>query len=588
MSITVFLPIFKVQIEFQVKHGRRWTALEHLVLWVLSEERRTVVELSEGTAAPPRLIVECLINLMRVGWVEIQTSAEQVYFTINESGKVALEQIDLPYDFQFVRRFRTFYLERISDRMLRTEGIRVVHREKAKETAVNQRSLILEPTVHKATIRPVDVLDNLGLGTDDEFEMWLDHRVLGANLYAVLRVIGNNVDGIDNIEPGLNEAVLEAVDKMVDADRSPGDEPREQKRIVRLSDEKKLVRTFFSGDDLLVGGSAHFEAISQALGSAQSYVSIHSTFLSGAATEALIPKLEECIKRGVEIDILWGERDDRSEGQRNTSAIQARRLTEYFTKYQGKARVGNVPTGSHCKLVLSDSGQDGAFEALVGSCNWLSSNYSALDISVRLKDKPLVREVARTFATLQMPPSGRWDRAVMRAVRIAESCRNSSTLGTVNAGAMLVVDEEHYVAIREARDNASHEIISGCDWLGTAAETSIFVPARTAATGLAPNSIRLLYQRQDPRLKGKISEIRDGLIAHGVQLVESPNLHGKFLLWDSDNIVISSFNWLSTAIHAYSAGPSEMGILIQSPGVADMLKTRLCAAGCPVAEGKTG
>ena len=62
------------------------------------------------------------------------------------------------------------------------------------------------------------------------------------------------------------------------------------------------------------------------------------------------------------------------------------------------------------------------------------------------------------------------------------------------------------------------------------------------------------------------------------QVHQGPGLHGKFLVWDSDNLVITSFNWLSTAIRGYQQGASEIGILISSPGLGDALLAKLIPA----------
>ncbi len=53
-------------------------------------------------------------------------------------------------------------------------------------------------------------------------------------------------------------------------------------------------------------------------------------------------------------------------------------------------------------------------------------------------------------------------------------------------------------------------------------------------------------------------------------------LHGKFLLWDDDNVVISSLNWGSA-----SSDPEfplgDIGVHVTAPGVASNLMDRLVA-----------
>jgi phosphatidylserine/phosphatidylglycerophosphate/cardiolipin synthase-like enzyme len=308
------------------------------------------------------------------------------------------------------------------------------------------------------------------------------------------------------------------------------------------------------------------------------YIIVHTTFMASGAVSRLLPEIEEAAKdRDIEIDIIWGERDTPGQRERNATAAQASRIETHFRSrhMDHKVRVARAPTDSHCKLILSDSGPHGQFEAVVGSCNRLSSAYVNAEISVRIRDPLLVRDLANAFATLQMPASGRWDRSVMRLVMIGEDCRLAETADPQSkSGAMVLFDDDHYAAIRDARDNALTRIVAGCDWLGSAAETSVFVPTRTAAReGL--QEVLLLYQRADERTLSGLEMLRSDLQSAGVTLKEAPGLHGKFLVWDSDNLAITSFNWLSTAIRGYQQGASEIGILINAPGLGDALLTKL-------------
>jgi hypothetical protein len=54
----------------------------------------------------------------------------------------------------------------------------------------------------------------------------------------------------------------------------------------------------------------------------------------------------------------------------------------------------------------------------------------------------------------------------------------------------------------------------------------------------------------------------------------SRKLHGKFVLWDSDNVIVTSLNWASAS--ADDRNPiGELGVHVNSPGFADVVRAKL-------------
>jgi cardiolipin synthase A/B len=62
----------------------------------------------------------------------------------------------------------------------------------------------------------------------------------------------------------------------------------------------------------------------------------------------------------------------------------------------------------------------------------------------------------------------------------------------------------------------------------------------------------------------------------GVRLVQihDRELHGKFLIWDDDHLVITSLNW-SSADTSADAPLGEIGLYIRSPDLAANVRRRL-------------
>jgi cardiolipin synthase A/B len=81
----IAIPLFKLEVTDLVRHGTRWSALEHLLLWACKKPR-TTAELADDTGMPIRLVSESLLNLLRVGWVELHITAAATHFSAGRPG----------------------------------------------------------------------------------------------------------------------------------------------------------------------------------------------------------------------------------------------------------------------------------------------------------------------------------------------------------------------------------------------------------------------------------------------------------------------------------------------------------------------
>ena len=69
MTTRVAIPIFFSTVRLHLDKGRRWSVAEHLLLFALKDGESSAKALAERSSLPPRMVLEALINLMRVGWV---------------------------------------------------------------------------------------------------------------------------------------------------------------------------------------------------------------------------------------------------------------------------------------------------------------------------------------------------------------------------------------------------------------------------------------------------------------------------------------------------------------------------------------
>ena len=204
----VALPLHKLELTYLVRHGRRWTALEHLLLWSVGQDARSLEDLRAGRdAAPARCrgagqpLKSCWIELTTVG----RGTGSAVLFTANPRGRAVAAMQDLPYAFDIEKRYATLYVERLTGQVLKEDQVQARHKDQIDPSTV----LVLKPSQDKQTASPAHFFDSLRLRPDDQFERPLDHRVTSSAHHTLLEVTGEHVGGLpDDIPAQLVEAVL--------------------------------------------------------------------------------------------------------------------------------------------------------------------------------------------------------------------------------------------------------------------------------------------------------------------------------------------------------------------------------------------
>jgi hypothetical protein len=190
-------------------------------------------------------------------------------------------------------------------------------------------------------------------------------------------------------------------------------------------------------------------------------------------------------------------------------------------------------------------------------------------------------EVAGMLADMSLPPSGAWGRDVTTLFKVQDRCRVASLqrpLSDVAGGtkAMLVIDDEHYAAVRDARNAPARSALIGCDLFGAAGETTVLVPLGTAGHDHG-TAVRALYNRPTNTFGDRMEKIVGRYSGPKLVVDQVPGLHGKFLAWD-DTLVVTSFNWLAASARPPRLSAGEIGVLIHDPVLVPRLVRRIASA----------
>jgi hypothetical protein len=94
-----------------------------------------------------------------------------------------------------------------------------------------------------------------------------------------------------------------------------------------------------------------------------------------------------------------------------------------------------------------------------------------------------------------------------------------------------------------------------------------------AARGI---SVKLEYTRPSKFLLQEGHEpVPSEIEKRGLKISRVNDVHGKYLGWDEDYLVISSFNWMATSVDARRSRGDEIGALIEGPGIRNILLGKL-------------
>lgn len=557
---TFFLPLLKVGVAYAISAGRRWSVLEHMLLTELGREHHSVDQLAALSNLPPRMVVEALIALLRANWIEVRADTKGVRFSATPIGKKRIEEGELPARTSRDIRFTSLCFDGNTGSWLRSEELKLVYHEDLPEDADLLDGLFQTYDIRDGSFRAL-----LPLDPDETLEPEAPMPRNASRPYARFSVRDGEIDGLPASAPlRLRELILSEAAKRGRVVTVPSDGQD-------VATDTGVLRDTFRSEDLVVGGDAHLATLQSVLAKAKDACVIHSCFIHPETVRRLLPDFEMAARRNVRIELLWGlRRDAEDDGVPPSIADATAVLDTLPATLRKRVRLSQISSGSHGKLVLWKV-DDGSWRSMVGSCNWLSSWYDAIDISLVSRSPQLAVRLMSWMLETQLPSIGGWSAQTRRLNELLGSARNQASRNPESGDHIvrLLTDDDHFAAIRTARDHAKHDIILGCDLFGSAAETTTIVPMERAAE--RGRTVRMYYQRATKRLldSGQAPKPAD-YAGRKLALSKISKLHGKFLAWDDLNFVVSSFNWLSTIPDTRVVG-AEFGLLVEGAPLRDVL-----------------
>ena len=480
--IRIAIPVLRGKRRFHLDKGRPWSVVEHLVLSALSKRPWTAAQLATQGDLPRRLVIEMVVRLMRAGWVELSQGVDGIKFHANAAGKEVAGQDELPNVPKRISRWMNFVIDKVTGTMYRGRELSFYEKHVLEERAKRERLVWMES-------REIDVTDEVRalvatLFEDDEKLVAIDPT--GDRLvdrFALVSVRDGKVEGLPARAPAELEAlILEAADhapSLPVGGQSPSYRPAAQPRTADRRPPELRAITFRSSD-LILGGEAHKSALGSILRRTRHRVIIHSTFIAEDKFAEVRPLLFDAVRRGAQIDILWGEDDEKTQSSSTRASVARLRQEIAGHGLEGALRLHPFSTRSHAKLIVADDGHPDRQFALLGSCNWLSSGFKSFEASVRLRNPAIVADVVDQLAELSRGADGHWTDLTNNLAYMASSLRRRPAPSGTHAEAAIVLGPQHAHYVRQARDQAQNRLFVTSHQLGAAARPAVVIPAIAA------------------------------------------------------------------------------------------------------------
>lgn len=610
-EITVVVPVYWGQHKFVIKKASPWSAIDHLFLQTIVDSPSSANHLAIQSNLPKQLVIEIMIPMLKVGWVQIRQTENGYIFEATDAGIKAAALPTLPAIQKIFPSRRSFIIDphtdkcmRLNDKTMDKRSVKVYGRQRKEDLLRLSQPYTTEIIVNRTT--------KCNPSTDEIFEVIREYDETVIDIvdediqrnyhqnqrYMVVVVNKNNIiHGLpNNATDELKNYILEAAQSRRQELKDNFDQSSTQ--ISKFNSEY-LPAPFSEHEindseyQLILGADQHKIHLFDVIDHAKSRLIIHSTFINPDSQifSEIFEKLIIAAKRSVQIDILWGQNDPENQlataTERNISqykkTIESLNILKQRISSEALQTVFTIhlqPTQSHSKLIISDHDKFG-YIATIGSCNWLASGFHRYEASVCIHYAPIVVEALSIMSRLAKGLSRVSTELSKDLARMAHQVRKAPSENTNNivrnTKIKLIAQDQHHEFVRRARDEAKENVFLCSHRMSNNQDRPILAPLKTLAAQEQLNiEINLYYGTVSGGMQNpEAIEIQNSLIESGINMMwmnkrmtkSLPEFHAKILSWDNDNVVITSLNWLS----AQGIGDelNEIGVYIHGSQIAN-------------------
>lgn len=567
----IYIPAWHYRAPSIVQRTWGWSPVEEMILLSLDRSPGTINDVSQTLKMPRQVVGSTVARLMQFGLVEVRLSPQPVLVTSSIGHDFIRTGRALPERSADREIGISVVYEKVGLSVFRTRDVDTIPATKLPSTGAIIRFPEGEPPeTHYSMMQRVNEF-MVGMLRPGE---WL--RGVQANssfLEAKFLVLDLDEVGAGVFPPGASDQLIDALKGTIKTGILP-------KTTTAPPEGPVSVGTRFGAAQLVVGAEQHLQRFEEIVGAAKSNVFILSTFVASQSDEKgrdrrerIIRALEDACRRGVRCHLFFGASLDRAKHAAAMQELYLRLSAARQTR--GYLLVQRDPVDSHAKFLVADDGHDGAV-VLMGSCNWLHSPFSAVEVSAELREANAVAEGLDLLREIVSKLSSA-SRSVETLLFMASELRRQRNMLSAPeetqapaATLTILLAADHQRLLRAAAHDAQQRFICCTNKVGANMVPALFDPAEVAGRRLS--DVRIYYSRRTgPVKRSHVTKHRERL--HGIvdlTGVSEPQLHAKFLAWDTDHVVVSSLNWGSQS--GLEDNPlDEIGLYLEGPSLATSL-----------------
>lgn len=616
-KISLLVPLSRFKVKYEVKVGRPCSELDELVLRAIAEGSSSMSKLEDKFRLPSRLMIEILVTLFTEGWISI-IRERSGGFALTRQGQAILNSDKLLEIRRGWVREGAVMMERLTGALIAQKDIVFDSEPQLKRDHHWEKAFRLQATFSENQIDEGQVQYFLRRGKR-EWIRNISPPVLVSSYYWWLpvdvelereAVTGLPERWVFGLKPLLLEEAAKILGARTDITFSSywGDGSSLPRSRGETGPVDEVWPTSISRSDILSKRSEHIDCLRQVLVTARTTLLIASTFIDIHSLGAEVRGwMLETLRRGVEIDILWGdtqEQDARARGE-TIEWLQGIADEAKESNAQGGLRFNKEPGNSNLRLLVYDFEEaiDGsqlpaappdtlpqrpAYCAFIGSFNWLGESMKAggepaEHFTVRIGQRELIGRLSRSIGAIMNAQRGdhfsltadRWNNIaeelqsemidVPSEAQTASEAENNPRQCTVR----LVRDYEHQALLKSSLLSAQVRCAVFSSKVGSAALARL-APLKQRKQTTGPLILTVRYGELRDMTAEQQTSFKQLIDDASGQLTRQDGLQANALLADQ-TVLVSSYQFLAESPFAKARHTKAVGILIEGGIAAETL-----------------